>query len=137
MGFTARDFHDNRSCHSYDGNIHDFDDPIECRNCRLVSLRDLDQSSDVVQKQQKLYLNHLMDLGVAGFRCDASKHMWPQDLNRLFSSINTLNEVTSLFFTTQRGIYNFTLPRLHPLPPAPESLSSRENQPREPLPRGP
>lgn len=26
------------------------------------------------------YYNHLIDLGVAGFRVDASKHMWPADL---------------------------------------------------------
>lgn len=26
------------------------------------------------------YFNHLVDLGVAGFRVDASKHIWPEDL---------------------------------------------------------
>lgn len=37
------------------------------------------------------YLNHLVDLGVAGFRIDAAKHMWPQDLSYIYENIKDLN----------------------------------------------
>lgn len=37
------------------------------------------------------YLNHLVSLGVAGFRVDAAKHMWPADLEAIYGSINNLN----------------------------------------------
>ena len=36
-------------------------------------------------------MNHMIDLGVAGFRVDAAKHMWPGDLGVIFSSLQNLN----------------------------------------------
>lgn len=36
------------------------------------------------------YLNHLVNLGVAGFRVDAAKHMWPADLAAIYGSVNSL-----------------------------------------------
>ncbi|MCL4149567.1 UNVERIFIED_CONTAM: hypothetical protein GTU68_041347 [Idotea baltica] len=36
------------------------------------------------------YMNSLIDIGVAGFRIDASKHMWPGDLQVVFDSLNDL-----------------------------------------------
>ena len=38
------------------------------------------QSQAYVRQMIIGYYNHLIDLGVAGFRVDASKHMWPKDL---------------------------------------------------------
>lgn len=37
------------------------------------------------------YMNHLIDLGVAGFRIDAAKHMWPADLKKIVASLKNLN----------------------------------------------
>lgn len=37
------------------------------------------------------YINHLIEIGVAGFRIDASKHMWPEDINSILSKVNNLN----------------------------------------------
>jgi len=37
------------------------------------------------------YMNDLIDLGVAGFRVDASKHMWPGDLEVIFDSLHDLS----------------------------------------------
>ncbi len=62
------------------------------RNCRLVGLPDLFLSKDYVSDRVAEYMNHLIDLGVAGFRVDAAKHMWPNDLNKL---INKLKNVSS------------------------------------------
>jgi alpha-amylase len=35
-------------------------------------------------------MNHLIDIGVAGFRIDAAKHMWPNDLNKLLGKLKNL-----------------------------------------------
>lgn len=37
------------------------------------------------------FLNHLTSLGVAGFRVDAAKHMWPSDLQAIYGSVNGLS----------------------------------------------
>ena len=37
------------------------------------------------------YLNKLIDMGVAGFRVDACKHMWPTDIQGVFDRLNNLN----------------------------------------------
>ena len=48
------------------------------------------------------YLNDLISMGVAGFRVDAVKHMWPVDMNAIFSSVNDLS--------TEKGFPNGTRP---------------------------
>ena len=37
------------------------------------------------------FLNRLIELGVAGFRVDAAKHMWPEDLRLIYNGLNDLN----------------------------------------------
>ena len=37
------------------------------------------------------YLNRLIDIGVAGFRIDASKHMWPGDIKAILDKLHNLN----------------------------------------------
>lgn len=60
--------------------IHDWNNPIEIRNCELVGLHDLNQGVAHTREMIKNFLNHLIQLGVAGFRVDAAKHMWPAEL---------------------------------------------------------
>lgn len=36
-------------------------------------------------------MNRLIDLGVAGFRVEASTSMWPSDLESIFNRLNNLN----------------------------------------------
>jgi alpha-amylase len=62
--YTAEDF--NEFCF-----IQNYTNAFEVRNCRLVELPDLNQGKENVQKQLTAFLNHLIDLGVAGFRVDA------------------------------------------------------------------
>ena len=45
------------------------------------------QSQAGVRQKQAAFLNHLLDLGVAGFRVDAAKHMWPRDLAAIQGSL--------------------------------------------------
>ena len=63
----------------------------QVRNCKLSGLNDLNQGSDYVREQISAYMNSLIDIGVAGFRVDACKHMWPGDLDAIFSGLNNLN----------------------------------------------
>lgn len=71
--FEQRDFH--KSCA-----INDYNDKYQVRNCELVGLPDLDQSNEEVRGLTVAFLNKLISIGVAGFRFDAAKHMWPEDL---------------------------------------------------------
>lgn len=58
------------------------------RNCRLVGLPDLDTGAEYVRQTLANYLNDLINIGVKGFRLDASKHMSPTDINAITSRLN-------------------------------------------------
>lgn len=61
------------------------------RNCKLVGLLDLALEKDYVRGKVAGYMNKLIDMGVAGFRVDACKHMWPGDLSAVYGRLNNLN----------------------------------------------
>ena len=58
----------------------------------LVGLRDLDQSQSHVREKLAEAINKLIELGVAGFRVDAMKHMWPQDIEKIWKLLKPLDE---------------------------------------------
>nr|AAP97393.1 alpha-amylase 2 [Diatraea saccharalis] len=66
-------------------------DAWRVRNCELVGLKDLNQANEHVRNMIVNFMNHLIDLGVAGFRIDAAKHMWPHDLEIIYNRLNNLN----------------------------------------------
>lgn len=78
--------HFNPSCQ-----ITDWSNPIQVRNCELLGLPDLNQGHEWVRTKIADFLNHLIDLGVAGFRVDAMKHMWPGDLEVIWGRLKNLN----------------------------------------------
>ncbi|XP_054088895.1 alpha-amylase 2-like [Zeugodacus cucurbitae] len=82
--FSSTDFH--ATCA-----INNYNDANQVRNCELVGLKDLDQSKSWVQDRILDFLNKLINLGVAGFRVDAAKHMWPSDLKNIYNRLNNLN----------------------------------------------
>nr|O97396.1 RecName: Full=Alpha-amylase; AltName: Full=1,4-alpha-D-glucan glucanohydrolase; Flags: Precursor [Phaedon cochleariae]CAA76926.1 alpha-amylase [Phaedon cochleariae] len=82
--YGSGDFHGRCTSNNYQ-------DPNNIRNCWLSGLPDLDQSKDYVRDKILEYLNHLVDLGVAGFRVDAAKHMWPADLQVIYGRVKDLN----------------------------------------------
>ncbi|XP_045498533.1 alpha-amylase 1-like isoform X1 [Colias croceus] len=61
------------------------------RNCELSGLKDLNQGSEYVRGQIVGFMNRLIDMGVAGFRIDAAKHMWPGDLRVIYDRLHNLN----------------------------------------------
>jgi alpha-amylase len=68
-----------------------YQDAYQVRNCELVGLHDLNQTEEETRDRIVNYMNHLIDLGVAGFRVDASKHMWPSDLEIIYNRVKYLN----------------------------------------------
>lgn len=71
--------------------INNYNDIYQVRNCWLVGLADLNQGSSWVRDKIVDFMNHLIALGVAGFRVDAMKHMWPGDMEVIFNRLNNLN----------------------------------------------
>lgn len=69
----------------------DFNDAYQVRNCELVGLHDLNQTKEDTRNKIVNFLNHLIDLGVAGFRVDAAKHQWPNDLKIMYNRLKRLN----------------------------------------------
>ncbi|KAM9844640.1 alpha-amylase-like [Aulostomus maculatus] len=88
--FSHWDFNDGK-CPTESGNIENYGDPIQVRDCRLVSLLDLALEKDYVRGKVADFMNKLIDMGVAGFRVDACKHMWPGDLQAVYGGLHNLN----------------------------------------------
>lgn len=91
--YSSADFNSNGAggnCPSRSGDIEDYSNPEQARNCRLSGLVDLDQGKTYVRNHIAGFLNKLIGYGVAGFRVDASKHMWPADLKVIYGKLNTL-----------------------------------------------
>lgn len=68
--------------------INDYGNRWEVQNCELVGLADLDTSATYVQDTLAGYLNDLVNVGVAGFRFDASKHMSVADIQGILAKVN-------------------------------------------------
>ncbi|MCA9979972.1 MAG: alpha amylase C-terminal domain-containing protein [Anaerolineales bacterium] len=58
------------------------------RHCQLSGLPDLNHGSPYVRSQIQAYLQDLVDIGVAGFRVDAAKHMEVADINAIFNGVS-------------------------------------------------
>ncbi|XP_072276126.1 pancreatic alpha-amylase-like [Pyxicephalus adspersus] len=88
--YSSADFNDNK-CKTKSGGIENYNDANQGRDCQLVSLLDLRMDSEYVRTSIVEFLNNLIDIGVAGFRIDAAKHMWPGDLLAVTRKLNNLN----------------------------------------------
>lgn len=83
--FSPIDFH---SCSPPDIQGGDYGSSAErVRLCQLVGLPDLDQSKQEIRDKQTAYLQDLVDIGVAGFRLDAAKHMYPDELKSIIDNV--------------------------------------------------
>ncbi|XP_005089737.2 alpha-amylase [Aplysia californica] len=96
--FSKQNFNAKSKCPSGDGNVNDYNNPANVRNCYLVGLTDLDQSQSYVQDKIAGFFNHMIDIGVAGFRVDAAKHMWPNDFKAIQGKTKNLPEGGRPFF---------------------------------------
>lgn len=83
--YSYNDFH--HCGRNGNDNIMNYNDRYELQHCELVDLADLKTGSEYVRNKIASYLNHLLDLGVAGFRIDAAKHIPAQDLMAIKSKL--------------------------------------------------
>ncbi|WP_373998412.1 alpha-amylase family protein [Bdellovibrio bacteriovorus] len=83
--YSHKDFH--HCGRNGNDNIVDYSDRYEIQNCELVDLADLATETEYVRDRLAAYLNKLLDLGVAGFRIDAAKHIPAQDLAAIYSRL--------------------------------------------------
>ncbi|HEX3849875.1 MAG TPA: alpha-amylase family glycosyl hydrolase, partial [Polyangiaceae bacterium] len=83
--YTATDFHQ-PTCAIMDTDYATSADHV--RRCELEGLADLNTGSPSVQAKIAGYLNSLVDLGVAGFRIDAGKHMAPEDIDAILTLVH-------------------------------------------------
>ena len=97
--YSTTDCNGPESCHTSDGNIHNYRDIFEVRNCRLVTLSDLKLSKDYVRQKVTGYLNKLIDIGVGGFRVDAQstcgQEMW-RGFSRIYMICVVIHLATEL-----------------------------------------
>jgi len=71
-----------------------------------VALLDLKLESNYVRGKVIEYLNRLVEIGVAGFRVDAAKHMWPGDLQYIYDRIDDLNTAAGFSPHTRPFIFS-------------------------------
>jgi len=79
--YSPQDFHDTCS-------VDNYGDRWQVQNCELVGLADLKTESSYVRTTLANYLNDLVNIGVSGFRLDASKHMPASDISSIVSQVN-------------------------------------------------
>lgn len=83
--YSYNDFH--HCGRNGNDDIVNFLDRYELQNCELVDLADLATESEYVRGKIAEYLNHLLDLGVKGFRVDAAKHIPATDLAAIYRKL--------------------------------------------------
>ncbi|ACV09569.1 carbohydrate binding domain-containing protein [Jonesia denitrificans] len=81
--YTPANFNDCKT------DIADYNNREQVQNCRLVGLQDLATGTDYVRQEIAAYLDDLADLGVAGYRIDAAKHMPAADLEAIKAATTT------------------------------------------------
>lgn len=86
-----------------DDDIADYSSREQIQTCELSNLADLDTGSPTVRATIVGYLQHLLDLGVAGFRIDAAKHMSAEDVQAI---VDDLPDDTIIMSEVIRGSGN-------------------------------
>lgn len=71
-----------------DDQIRDYQDRWEVQHCHLVGLADLATEKPGVRQRIRGYLQDLFDIGVAGFRLDAAKHIPPEDIAAILAGLD-------------------------------------------------
>jgi len=87
--FSQDDMHHNSGDGSHNCQITNYADKHNVQYCDLSGLPDLCTSCDYVQKTVAAYINNMADIGIAGFRIDAAKHMDTGELGQLLSKTNS------------------------------------------------
>jgi alpha-amylase len=68
--------------------VSDYQSAANVQDCELLGLADLNTGRAEVRQRLAEYLIGLVDLGVAGFRIDAAKHIQPVELDSIVDLVN-------------------------------------------------
>jgi len=68
--------------------VYNYQSAANVQDCELVGLADLNTGTASVQQKIADYLVGLAQLGVAGFRIDAAKHIQPVELDDILAKVN-------------------------------------------------
>ncbi|MCS6838124.1 MAG: alpha-amylase family glycosyl hydrolase [Bdellovibrionaceae bacterium] len=71
-----------------DNIIRNFKDKYELQYCQLLNLADLATGSEQVRTRLRQEMERLSEMGVAGFRIDAAKHIPTQDIRAITSGLS-------------------------------------------------
>ncbi|KAJ7160393.1 glycoside hydrolase [Mycena filopes] len=90
--YQTQDFH---HCGLEPGDdIVNYDNRVEVQTCELVNLADLATDTTYVQGVLSAYGNHLLSLGVDGFRLDAAKHMPAANIASILAGLTSKPYIT-------------------------------------------
>ncbi len=78
--------------------ITNYQDANNVQGCELSGLPDLDTRKPDVRRELADYLLDLTSLGVAGFRVDAAKHIYPADLAAIVDDVNARAQARPFWF---------------------------------------
>ncbi|XP_050018211.1 pancreatic alpha-amylase-like isoform X1 [Alexandromys fortis] len=85
--YSAWDFNDGKC----DRDVDDYKNANEVRNYLLSGFLYLALDKDYVRGKVADYMNHLIDIGVAGFRLGTTKYMWPAEIKAILDKLHNLN----------------------------------------------
>lgn len=103
--YSRNDFH--RCNRNGNDDIKNYFDLFELQNCELLDLADLATGSEYVRSQLAQYMNRLLDMGVAGFRIDAAKHVPVGDLGAIFARLKKPAYIYSEVIVAPNGPINY------------------------------
>lgn len=86
--YSPQDFHHDAGDMYSNCGVKDYNDKWNVQYCDLVGLADLCTGCPYVQDTIAAYINRLVQLGVAGFRIDAAKHIDAGDLRGILSRVD-------------------------------------------------
>lgn len=96
VGFDQSSFHDKIACPTKNLQIEDVNDLVQIKNCEILGKHDLDHSNPTVFAQIVKALQKLLDWGVAGFKIDSAKYIWPNHLDKIFNQLLLNSDIFKL-----------------------------------------
>jgi alpha-amylase len=111
--YAPTDFHgglDSTDPNYCSGSISNYNDALQVVHCELGGLPDLATEKASVRQSIADYLNHLTDLGVAGFRIDAAKHIGLTDLTAIRKLLKPVNGAAPYFLQESIGSSEYNEP---------------------------
>ncbi len=88
--YDPADFH---ACGTTGNEIENYSNRSQVQTCELVNLADLDTGQEDVRATLHGYLQALLDMGVAGFRIDAAKHIATYDIEAILEGLTLAPEL--------------------------------------------